>query len=348
VRLERREYIPLSYRVAAPFGAVASALFISAALIALTKVSIPDAYRQLAIAAFGSRLSLTETLLRATPLILTGLSVAVAFRAQLWNIGAEGQFYLGALAAAALGSHIVSPTPYLIIPLVLMTGAIAGMLTLLAPVALRLRFGVDEAITGLLLNFIVLLFVRMMVEGPMRDPMAFGWPHSTPVDPNAMLPMLVEKSRLHVGFLIALAVAFVIWIIQSRTILGFEGRAAGLNASAANFAGISLPSVMVKVAIMSGGLAGLAGAIEVIGVKSFVTTDLSPGYGYTGIVVAMLAGLHPLAVVLSALFVASVFVGADGMSRSTGIPSFIADVIVAISLITMLVALLITNYRVRK
>lgn len=348
MRLERREFVPLHYRIAAPFAAVISALVISAALIALTNVPILEAYRQLAIAAFGSRLSITETLLRATPLTLTGLSVAVAFRAQLWNIGAEGQFYVGAIAAAALGAAIGSPSPYFIIPLLLLTEIVAGMIALLAPVVLRLRFGVDEAITGLLLNFIILLFVRMLVEGPMKDPMAFGWPHSVPIDPNAMLPMLVERSRLHVGFLIALAVAGVIWVIQSRTILGFEGRAVGLNAAAANFAGISLPAVILKVAVISGGLAGLAGAMEVIGVKTFLSTDLSPGYGYTGIVVAMLAGLHPLAVVLSALFVASVFVGADGMSRSTGIPSFIADVIVAISLITMLLALQITNYRIRK
>jgi ABC-type uncharacterized transport system permease subunit len=348
VRLERREYVPLLLRIAAPVGAVLSALLISAALIALTKVPVTDAYRQLAVAAFGSRLSLTETLLRATPLIFTGLSVAVAFRAQLWNIGAEGQLYMGALAAAAVGSAFDSPPSGLIIPLALLVGGLAGMATLLGPVALRLRFGVDEAITGLLLNFIVLLFVRMMLEGAMRDPLAFGWPHSVPVDPNAMLANLIAGSRLHVGFLIAIGIAFAIWIIQTRTVLGFEGRAAGLNSSAANFAGVSLPWVMIKVGVMSGGLSGLAGAVEVIGVKGFVTTDLSPGYGYTGIVVAMLAGLHPLAVILAALFVASIFVGADGMSRSTGIPSFIADVIVAISLITMLLALLITNYRVRK
>ena len=347
MRLERREHVPLAFRVGAPFGAVIIALVISAGLIVPTHVPIVDAYRRLAIAAFGSRLSLTETLLRATPLIFTGLSVAVAFRAQLWNIGAEGQLYMGALAAAALGSAASSP-PIVIIPMILLAGAAAGMATLLAPVALRLKFGVDEAITGLLLNFIVLLFVRMMLEGPMKDPMAFGWPHSVPVDTDAMLPNLISRSRLHVGFLIAIATAIIVWVIQTRTILGFEGRAAGLNASAANFAGISLPSVMIKVALMSGGLAGLAGAIEVTGVKGFVTTDLSPGYGYTGIVVAMLAGLHPLAVVLAALFVASIFVGADGMSRSTGIPSFIADVIVAVSLITMLLALLIANYRIRK
>lgn len=348
MRLERREFVPLLYRLLAPVAAVLSALIISAALIALTNIRVADAYRQLAVAAFGSRLSLTETLLRATPLTLTGLSVAVAFRAQLWNIGAEGQLYAGALATAALGASVGPQTNYAIIPVLLLTGGIAGIITLLGPVFLRLRFGVDEAITGLLLNFIVLLFVRMMVEGPMKDPMAFGWPHSTPVDSSAMLPILIAQSRLHAGFLIALAVALGIWVIQSRTVLGFEGRAAGLSATAANFSGISLPSVTIRVAILSGGLAGLAGAIEVLGVKGFVATDLSPGYGYTGIVVAMLAGLHPVAVVFSALFVASVFVGADGMSRSTGIPSFIADVMLSISLITMLIALLAANYRIRK
>jgi simple sugar transport system permease protein len=169
-----------------------------------------------------------------------------------------------------------------------------------------------------------------------------------PIPPAAALPKLVARSRLHDGLLIAAGAAILVWLVQTRTVFGLESRAAGLNPATASFAGVSLTGVLVRVACLSGGLAGLAGAIEVLGVKGYVTTDLSPGYGYTGIIVAMLAGLHPLGVILAALFVATVFVGADGMSRALGVPSSIADVIVALALLTMLVALLLTSYRVRR
>jgi ABC-type uncharacterized transport system permease subunit len=349
MRLERRTHVPMSLALAAPVGAVVVALVLSGILIAIAGANPIEAYGRMVIGAFGSRLSITETLTRTTPLILTGLAAAVAFRAKLWNIGGEGQFYLGALTVAAVGHQLVAGLPSAIaIPVLLAAGAAAGALLLLGPLALRLRFGVDEVVTTLLLNFIVLLFVSMMIEGPLKDPMAFGWPQSVPVSADVMLPKLVPKSRLTIGLLIAIGAALVIWAIQARTVFGFKARAAGLNPRAAAFAGVSLPRTLIAVACLSGALAGLAGAIEVIGLKGYVTTDMSPGYGYSGIVVAMLAALHPIGVVAAALFVGIVFVGADGMSRALGVPSFIADVIVAISLLTMLVALLFTTYRVRR
>jgi simple sugar transport system permease protein len=192
------------------------------------------------------------------------------------------------------------------------------------------------------------LFVGLMIEGPMKDPMAFGWPQSVPVPPVVMLPDLVPRSRLHIGLLVALAAAAVIWLVQARTVFGAETRAAGLNPRAAAFAGVPMARRLMAVALISGALAGLAGCIEVIGLTGYVTTTMSPGFGYAGIVVAMLAALHPAGVVAAAVFVATVFVGADAMGRATGVPSFIADVIVSVSLLTMLVALLFTTYRVRR
>lgn len=349
MRLERRSHVPLGLAIAAPVAAVVVALALAGVLIAIAGANPLEAYRRMLVGAFGSRLSITETLTRTTPLVLTGLAAAVAFRARVWNIGGEGQFYIGALAVAAVGSGWIAALPStLAIPALMLVGAAAGALLLLGPLVLRLRFGVDEVVTTLLLNFVVLLFVSMMIEGPMKDPMAFGWPQSTPVSPSLMLPKLVPRSRLHVGLLVAIAAALVVWVMLSRTVFGLKTRAAGLNPRAAAFAGVSLPRTLLAVACLSGALAGLAGAIEVTGLKGYVTTDLSPGYGYSGIVVAMLAGLHPVGVVAAALFVAVVFVGADAMSRALGVPSFIADVIVAISLLTMLVALLFTTYRVRR
>ncbi len=349
MRLERRTQSSLALLLAAPIIAIVIALALSGGLIALAGVNPLDAYAAMVKGAFGSRLSISETLTRTTPLILTGLAAAVAFRARLWNIGGEGQLYAGALVAAWLGHNMAAglPTPLAII-LIMLAGMLAGALLLLGPVLLRLRLGVDEVVTTLILNFIVLLFVSMMIEGPLKDPLAFGWPQSVPVDSDVMLPKLLSRSRLHIGLIIAILAAFVIWIVQSRTVFGMETKAAGLNTKAASFAGIKLGRTLLGVACISGGMAGLAGAIEVTGLKGYVTLDLSPGYGYSGIVVAMLAALHPVGVVITALFVAIVFVGADAMSRALGVPSFIADVIVSISLLTMLVSLLFTTYRVRR
>ncbi|TNJ48397.1 ABC transporter permease [Phaeobacter sp. B1627] len=347
MRLERRSHVPLHLAFLAPVSAVLVALFLAAGLIAAAGVSPLTAYTELVRGAFGSRLALSEMLTRATPLIFTGLAAAVAFRARLWNIGAEGQFFMGALMTAWVGHSLSLPGPLGMIVLMLI-GMAAGAALLAGPAFMRLRFGVDEVVTTLLLNFIVLLFVGLMIEGPLRDPLAFGWPSSVPVDGAYRLPDLIPRTRLHCGFLVALGAAGAVWLVFARTVFGMESRATGLSGSAARFAGISLPGTLMRVALFSGALAGLAGSVEVLGVTAGVTTTMSPGFGYAGIVVAMLAALHPVGVVGSAIFVATIFVGADAMSRATGVPSFIADVIVALCLLTMLVALLFTTHRVRR
>ncbi|SDZ20061.1 nucleoside ABC transporter membrane protein [Jannaschia faecimaris] len=350
MRFERRDSVPATLTVLAPLGAVLAALVIAGGLIALAGRNPLTAYGLILQGAFGSRLGLSETLTRATPLILTGLAAAVAFRARLWNIGGEGQFYIGALAVPAFGlfPFVAGAPATLAITFCLIAGALAGMLLLLGPVLLKLRFGVDEVVTTLLLNFVVVLFVSMMIDGPLKDPLAFGWPQSVPVPSSAELPQLLDRTRLHAGLLIALTLPLAVWWLQSRTVFGLQSRAAGLNARAAAFAGVPLGRTLTLVACLSGGLAGLAGAIEVMGVKGYVTTDLSPNYGYAGIVIAMLAHLHPVGVIAAALFSAVMFVGADSMSRALGVPSYIADVIVAMSLLTMLVAIFLTQYRVRR
>jgi general nucleoside transport system permease protein len=348
MRLEPRPHPPRWLAAAAPLGAVALAMLLAAVPLALAGADVGSAYGQMAAASLGSWFALSETLTRATPLILTGLAVAVAFRARLWNIGAEGQLYLGAVAAVAVGSGAVAAPPQLLVPLLLAASAVAGALLMLGPTWLKLRLGVDEVVTTLLLNYVALLFVGMLLEGPMQDPMSLGWPQSTPVVADAELPRLVERTRVHAGLLVALAAAALVWLYLERTVWGFEARAVGGNARAAAFAGMPLAAVLLRTGLISGALAGLAGAGEVAGLKGYLTQDLSPGFGYSGIVVAMLAQLNPLGVVLAAVFVAAVFVGADGMSRTVGVPSYIADLVVALALLTMLLAGLVTRYRLRR
>jgi len=348
MRLEARARVPLALALAAPLGAAALALALSTLPLAWAGAPVLAAYGRLVQGALGSTFALTETLARATPLILTGLAAAVAFRAKLWNIGAEGQLYAGALAAAAVGSGALALPEGLLLPAVVLAGALAGALLLLGPALLKVRLGVDEVVTTLLLNFVVLLFVQMMLEGPLQDPMGMGWPQSPPVLPAAELPKLLPRTRLHVGLVLALALAVLMWLYTQRTVWGFEARAVGANVEAARYAGMPVGRVFLRTALLSGGLAGLAGVSEVAGLKGYLTQDLSPGFGYAGIVVAMLAQLNPLGCIASALFVAAVFVGADSMSRALGVSSYLANLIVATALLTMLLATLVTHYRIRR
>ncbi|NDE74083.1 MAG: ABC transporter permease, partial [Betaproteobacteria bacterium] len=244
------------------------------------------------------------------------------------------------------GTGFDLPAP-LLFGLMLLAAALAGALLLLGPALLKARLGVDEVVTTLLLNFIVLLLVSLMLDGPMKDPTAMGWPQSVALMGELELSKLVEQTRVHSGLLIAAALAVAVWVLMKYTVIGFDIRAVGANARAAAFAGVPVTRTVVLVALLSGALAGLAGAIEVAGRTSYLTLDMSPGYGYSGIVIAMLAGLHPLGVVAASVFVAGVLVGADSMSRAIGVPTYIADVIVAASLISVLVATLLTQYRVR-
>lgn len=345
MRLDPIEAPGLARRVGYPLAALLATALVAAILAAIAGGNPLAVLGQIVDGAVGSKFARLETLNRATPLIFTGLAVAVAFRSKLWNIGAEAQLYLGAVATVLIGTKVGLPAPVLL-PLMAMGAIAAGALMLLGPTMLKTRLGVDEVVTTLLLNFVVLLFVSYLLEGPMKDPMGMGWPKSERLPAEARLPRIVEGLRLHWGFGLALLSAGAVWVLQTRTTLGFEMRAVGLNAQAARFAGMPVNSVLVKTALVSGGLAAMAGFSEVAGLKGTLTTDLSPGFGYTGIIVAMLALLHPLGVVVSALFVAGVFVGADSMSRSADVPSYIADILLAVGLLFMVLALALSRVRV--
>jgi simple sugar transport system permease protein len=351
MRLEKRTHSSSAAMVLAPLGAVTFTLLISALRVLWAGAPVGQTYGLLLKGGFGSVFALSETLTRAIPLMLTGLAAAVAFKARLFNIGAEGQLYVGALAAVAVGGLHGGTgfdlPPALLFVLMMLAAALAGALLLLGPALMKARLGVDEVVTTLLLNFIVLLLVSLMLDGPMKDPTAMGWPQSVALIGDLELSKLIPQTRVHTGLLWACTLAVALWALMKYTVLGFDIRAVGANARAAAFAGVSVTRTVVLVALLSGGLAGLAGAIEVAGRTSYLTLDMSPGYGYSGIVIAMLAGLHPLGVVLASVFVAGILVGADSMSRIVGVPTYIADVIVAASLISVLVATLLTQYRVR-
>ncbi len=346
MRLEMRAEASIGLRLAVSLASGLVALLIVAIPVMAAGGNPFNAYILMAQGAFGSMFALSETLNRATPLILTGLAAAVAFRARLWNIGAEGQLYMGALAAVLVGSGFLQLPGPVMIPAIMLAGFVAGGLMMVVPTLLKQRFGADEVVITLLLNFVVILFIQMLVEGPLKDPLAMGWPQSVPLLAEAKFDKLIPRLRMHWGLIIGLVSALLLWFMVRKTVLGFEVKAVGENKAAARFAGIPVDGTMLKVALISGGLAGLAGVSEVAGVKGYLSADLSPGFGYSGIVVAMLAGLSPIGSVLAAVFIAAVFVGADSMSRATGISSYIADLVVALSLLCVLIGSFFLRFRV--
>lgn len=347
MQIEPRENISVLRSGLAPLVAILAALVLCSALIAWAGAPVFKAYYLLFKGALGSRFALTETITRSIPLMFTGLAAAIAFRAKFYNIGAEGQLYCGALAATYFGTGLVVLPVLLMVPFLLLVGALAGGLILIVPVLLKTYLKVDEVVTTLLLNFVILLLVSFLIEGPWKDPMAMGWPQAASIIDEGVLAPLLAKGRLHMGLIFALLSALFVWVLMRFTVWGYEIKAVGYNATAAEFSGIRINKTIIRTAMISGGLAGLAGVSEVAGLKGYLTLDLSPGFGYTGIAVAMLAQLHPLAIIPASLFLSTIYVGADAMSRAVAIPTYIADVLVGVSVLCVLVSVMLTRYRIR-
>lgn len=344
LRLERRQDTPVALQILIPIGAVAVTLLLCSVLVWLAGAGVLESYKLLLFSTFRSGYDVQDTLVKAAPLLFTGLAVAVAFRAKFWNIGAEGQLMAGAIAAAYVGQRAFLPE-FSLLPLMVLGAAIFGAIWALIPALLKVRLKVDDVVTTLLLNFIMLYGVTGLLEGPWRDPKS-GYPNSPSIRPESEFPILFG-SQGHLGIVLALLAALLVWWMLTRTTLGFSIRAVGHSPAAANYAGISVPRVVIAAALISGALAGLAGAGEVGGVRYQVTSDLSSGYGYAGIVIATLAELNPLGAVPAALFFAIIFNGAGTMARATGVPVYLADVIQGVALVCMVAGRLFATHRVR-
>ncbi len=347
MQIEPRANVSVIRAAFAPVSAVLVTMAICSILIVWAGAPVLEAWASMVKGAVGSRFALTETLTRSIPLMFTGLAIAVAFKSKFYNIGAEGQLYCGALAVTYFGTGMITLPPMLMVPFLMLVGAVAGGLILIVPVLLKTHLKVDEVVTTLLLNFVILLFVSFLIEGPWKDPMAMGWPQAASIIDEGVIPAMLAKGRLHYGFVFAVIAAILVWAFMRFTVWGYEIKAVGLNASAAAFSGISINTTIIRTAMISGGLAGLAGVSEVAGLKGYLTLDLSPGFGYTGIAVAMLAQLHPLAIIPAALFLSGIYVGSDSMSRAVNIPTYIADVIVGMSVLAILVSVMLSKYKIK-
>ena len=345
IRLVKRNPLHWWQRLMLPFGAVFLAVLFSSLFILLAGANPIQAWLLIIEGSMGSRFSFLETLVKMAPLSFCGLAVAVAFKAKFWNIGAEGQLYVGAFMAAWLGTLPLEGLGVLHIPLIIIFGFVGSGLFAMLPGLLKVRFKVDDVVSTLLLNYIVIFLLGALLEGPWRDPVS-GWPHSERIASSAEFPTLLARSRLHLGILLAFVAAGGVWFLFAKTTLGYRIKAVGENIPAARFGGISTPRAFLSACFISGGLAGMAGVGEVCAVQYYVIEGISPGFGYFGIAVAMLGALNPFGALLAAFFFAAVITGAQAMSRATGVPVYLAEMIQGITLITMLFMLMLDRYKI--
>ena len=328
--------------VLALFGSV----IVSAVLLTSTGADLGVAFGAMIDGAFGGMRATAKTLAKATPLILTGIAVAVAFRAKIWNIGAEGQLFAGAMTSY-WAYTVIGPAPgVFLIPILFMAGFIGGGLYGGIAGYLKAKFSVNEVLTTVMLNYVIRFVLSyMLVAGPWRDPASF-YQQTPRIDKGVWLPDLFEISKLHLGFAVAVILAIAVYVMLTRSSFGYEIRAVGFNPRAAKFKGINIGRTTVMVMIISGGLAGLAGVTEVFGVAHRLKPDISLGFGFTGIIIAVLALLNPLTVVPLAIIFGAFTNGGIKMQIATGVPSAIASAIEAIILLFFLTAAALTRFKV--
>lgn len=318
---------------------LAIAIVMLAVLLIATGHEVIPALSAMVRGAFGSYYAITSaTIVRMVPLALAGLAVSVAFRAGILNIGAEGQLLVGAAAATAMSGTLGGVPWFIGIPVMLVAGAIAGGAWAAIAGALRLRFGVLEVISTIMLNFVAQFLTGWLVRGPLQEPTRVN-PQSVTLAPELQMPVLLEGTRLHAGVLLVVMVAIAVWWWLSRTASGFRLRAVGATPpAAASAGGIDVPRTMFGAFLVSGLLAGLAGSVEYTGITYALYENFSPGYGYTAIAVALLARLHPLGVVATALLFGALEAGANAMQRDAGVPNVVVSVVEALLILLVLAA----------
>lgn len=338
---------PYWLRILLPFIAILATFLITSIILLISKVDPLQAFYYILIDPLSSRTSLIEILVKTTPLFLTGIAVTVAFASGFFNIGAEGQMMAGAAAGAGLGMVIHNVSPALGIPAMILGGFIAGAAWVLIPALLKVKLSVDEVVTTLLMNSVVGYVISYLLNGPWKSPLS-GWPQSPEIDASTVFFKLIPRTRLHFGFIIALVVIGLIWFLLKKTRLGFNMRASGMAKDAAYFSGIDVNKTMLISALISGGIAGIAGAVEVGGIHYHLIEALSGGLGYSGIIVATLSSLNPLGVVPSALFIGLIDTGSQTLSRAMGVPVHLGDIVQALLLLVILGTFLFQNYRIRR
>lgn len=347
IRLEAKGQPSRLFSYLSPILAIVLTVATGAVLFELLGKPAGPALYAYFIQPFTTLYGASELGVKATPLILIGLGLSVGFRANVWNIGAEGQLTLGAISGGALALAFYEVETPLLLPGIMIAGILGGMAWAAIPAFLRVRFNANEILVSLMLTYVALLLLSYLVHGPLRDPDGFNFPESRLFHDAATMPTLVSGTRLHAGALFALVAAGVIWLVLSRSMLGFQLKILGDAPRAARFAGYREPKLVWFTLLLSGGLAGLAGALEVSGTVGQLTPVISPGYGFTAIIVAFLGRLHPAGVVLGGLTMALTYIGGETAQIEIGLPAAVTGLFQGVLLFYLLGCDVLINYRLR-
>ncbi len=315
-------------------------------IILLSGINPLVAFAEMFTGAFGNMLSITETLIKALPLLLAGLGLTISYRTGLVSMGAEGQIIMGGLCATVCGIYFGSLPAVILLPLTMLSAMVGGAIWAAIPGFLKARLGVSEVINGIMMNYIAIYFVAYLLDGPLREPPGY-FPQSSEIGAGAVLPILIPGTRLHAGILIAVLAVFFVWFLLWKCPLGFQMRAVGLNPIAARANGISVEKNMVLAMALSGAIVGLAGMSEISGLHHRLLSGFSSDYGFDGIAVALLGKLNPFGVVLSALFFGALRVGANQMQRAVQVPSSLVFVIQGLVILFVLMDVLLRNYVIK-
>jgi general nucleoside transport system permease protein len=346
--LERRAERSTTIAIASPLIAIALTLVTMAILFATLGKNPVTALMVYFIDPLTDSYSLVELVVKATPLVMIAVGLSLCYLANVWNIGAEGQFLMGAVCGSwlAVKTQGTDVGPW-VLPAMLVLGALGGALYAMIPAIAKVRVGASEILTSLMLVYVADLLLDYLVRGPWRDPNGFNFPTTAEFDAVATVPILIEETRLHLGSLIALAVVAVATVLLGRTIKGFEIRVVGAAPRAARFAGFDADKLVVLTFAISGALAGLAGIIEVAGPVGHLQPNFSPGYGFTAIIVAFLGRLNPIGILIAGLFLALTFIGGEQAQISIKVPLDLTKVFQGILLFYVLACDSLILYRIR-
>ncbi len=323
-------------QVIKPFSAILASFILGGAILFLAGYNVLDAFSALFGATFRNLFAFTGTINRSSPLIFVGLAVAVAFRGSVFNIGAEGQFLMGAAFATIVGISFKGVPGFLLIPLMIVAGAAGGGFWASIPGYLKARYEVSEVITTIMFNYVALNLVGWLIRGPIKDTHQ-AEPQSFAIAKQAYLPSILPGTRLHMGFMIGIFVALGLSFLIFKTKSGFELRSVGLSQDAARCAGIDVRKTLTFTMMLSGALAGMGGAIELADIH-YLIEGISPGYGYTGISVAVLAGNHPIAVIFTSLLFGALSAGASTMQRTAGVSASFIGIFQGIMIVAIALA----------
>jgi len=346
--LEKRAERSVAIAVASPLAATALTLVTMTLLFAIMGINPITALDVYFLEPLTDSYSLEEIAVKATPLVMIAVGLSLCYIANIWNIGAEGQFIAGAVAGSSVAVHTLGTgAGSWVLPVMLLLGAAGGALYALIPAVCKVRFGASEILTSLMLVYVADLGMDYLVRGPWRDPHGLNFPTTGDFDPVATVPTLIEGSRLHAGSILALVVVILVAVMLGRTIMGFEIRLVGTAPKAARFSGFSADKLVLSTFAVSGALAGLAGIIEVAGPIGHLDPGVSTGYGFTAIIVAFLGRLNPVGILIAGLFLALTFIGGEAAQISLKVPRDLTNVFQGILLFYVLACDSMIVYRVR-